>query len=100
MSRSLSEVSRREDRIFVSLPVSLRVASMGDAPVSASTVDYSNHGLRVRADVPFEAGQDIEVVVTDNGNKPKNYNVIWVREPNHGQTVYEAGLELRREYPV
>ena len=72
MSRSLSEVSRREERIFVSLPVSLRVASMGDAPVSASTVDYSNHGLRVRADVPFEAGQDIEVIVTDNGNKPKN----------------------------
>ena len=97
MSRSLSEVSRREKRIFVSLPVTLRLASEGDVVVSASTVDYSPRGLRVRADVPFQPGKDLEVAVKSNGNRPKSYKVIWVREPSQGQSVYEAGLELQRE---
>jgi hypothetical protein len=97
MSRSLSEISRREDRIFVSLPVTLRLGSEGGVVVPASTVDYSPRGLRVRAEVPFQLGEDLEVAVKSNGNRPKSYRVVWVREPSQGQSAYEAGLELRRE---
>lgn len=97
MSRSLSEITRRENRIFVSFPVSLRKATEGSAVVCANTVDYSPRGLRVRANVPFQPGQDLEISVRKNGNEPHAYNVIWVREPNQGESIYEAGLELRRD---
>ena len=100
MSASLSDVSRRENRIFVSLPVSLRVASEEAALVSATTVDYSPRGLRVRADVAFQPGQGLEVTVKNNGNRSKDYNVVWVREPSSGHPVYEAGLVMRIDPPV
>ncbi len=94
MSRSLSEITRGEKRIFVSIPVTLRTHSEGGAVVSGNTVDCSVRGLRVRANLPFQAGQDLEVVVMKEGNQPGNYCVKWVREPHHDQSVYEAGLEL------
>jgi hypothetical protein len=98
MSLSLSEVSRREKRIFVSLPVTLRRVSEGSSAVSASTVDYSPHGLRIRSDVPFRLGDDLEITVRgNNGNRPKGYSVVWVREPGQQQSLYEAGLKLWRE---
>lgn len=100
MGRSLSEITRRENRIFVSLPVSVRMAPQGLAEVCGNTVDYSTRGLRVRANVPFQPGQGLEVIVRDNGNELKGYNVVWVREPAQGQSVYEAGLELKREDPI
>lgn len=65
--------------------------------MSASTVDFSPRGLRVRADIPFQPGQDFEIRVSNNGSAPKAYNVIWVRESCKGDSIYEAGLELRRD---
>ena len=100
MSLSLSEVSRRENRIFVSLPVSLRVASGVGMATSATTVDYSPRGLRVRAEVPFQPGQDLEVTVKSNGNRPRGYSVVWVHRPTQDQPLYEAGLALRVDPPV
>ena len=100
MSLSLSAVSRRENRIFVALPVSLRTATGGSADVSATTVDYSPRGLRVRADVPLQPGEGLEVTVKNNGNRPRAYDVVWVREPHRGTLTYEAGLALRVDPPV
>jgi PilZ domain len=97
MGRSLSEITRRENRIFVNLPVSLHKASEVKDVVCGSTVDFSPRGLRVRADVPFQPGQDFVISVRNNGNEPKAYNVVWVREPSQGESVYEAGLKLRPE---
>lgn len=97
MSRSLSEVSRREERIFVTLPVTLRTGWGGATVVNANTVDYSERGLRVRANIPFRVRQDVEVIVSDKPILARNYSVMWVRDPIQGQSVYEAGLEIQRD---
>ncbi len=100
MGRSLSEVSRREERIYVTLPVKLRTGWEGGTVLKGNTVDYSERGLRVRANVPLRVRQDVEVVVSDNPTLKRNYSVIWVREPSTGQSVYEAGLEVDRDRQV
>ena len=97
MSRSLSEVSRREDRIYVTLPVTLRTGWEGGTVVNGNTVDYSERGLRVRANVPLRVRQDVEVIVSDSPILARNYSVMWVRDPIQGQSVYEAGLEVQRD---
>ncbi len=100
MGRSLSEVSRREERIFVAIPVTLRTGWDHVTVVNANTVDYSERGLRVRANAPLRLRQDVEVAVSDNPSLRKNYNVMWVREPSTGECVYEAGLEVERDRQV
>ena len=95
MSRSLSEVSRRETRIFVSLPVTLRTGWEGGLTLSGNTVDFSERGLRVRANLPLRIRQDVEVVDIKDHTLAKNYKVMWVRDPDHTLTEYEAGMELQ-----
>src|SRR5690242_1590713 len=95
ISRSLSEISRREDRIFVTLPVTLRCDSEKGMVVHGNTVDFSGRGLRVRAPSPFQIKQNVEVILAQNGHESKNYNVIWVRNQKNGQPIYEAGLQLQ-----
>ena len=95
MGRTLSEVSRREERIFVSFPVQVRPPSQKGA-VSGSTVNYSPRGLRVHAGFAFQPGQELEIFVGDVERRPQPYRVVWVRKPNGGDSVYEAGLEVQR----
>ena len=95
MSRRWSEVSRREERIYVTLPVTLRTGWEGATVVNGNTVDYSERGLRVRANVPFQVRQDVEVIVSDNPKLARNYSVMWVREPVQGQSLYEVGLAIQ-----
>ncbi|MBZ5561759.1 MAG: PilZ domain-containing protein [Acidobacteriia bacterium] len=99
MGQSLSEVSRREERIYVTLPVTLRTGWQGATEVNGNTVDYSERGLRVRASAPLRVRQDVEVIVSDNPTLKRNYSVMWVREPSTDQSVYEAGLEVDRDRP-
>jgi hypothetical protein len=97
MSGSMFSVARREERIFVSLPVTLRTGWKGCMVAQASTVDLSEHGVRVRAKVPFRLGQDVELKrSTDSDTQAKRYRVVWVRDTTPGQSTYDAGLELRR----
>ncbi len=79
----------------MSLPVVLRAPSEGVGPVCANTVEYSPRGMRIRANIPFQEGQDYVVEVKDVGKPTDRYSVVWVRGPN--ESLYEAGLELRRE---
>ena len=95
MTQGLSDVSRREDRIFVALPVTLRTAREGGTEIHGNTVDYSKRGLRVRANLPVPIGQDDEVFVSRNGDQPQKYLVTWVREKVQGQACYELGLLLQ-----
>ncbi len=97
MIRDWPEVSRREERIYVSLPVTLRTGWGGATVVNGKTVDYSERGLRVRVNVPFRVRQDVEAIVNDNPNFAGNYSVMWVREPVQGQSLYEAGLAIQRD---
>ena len=93
MSRRWSEVSRREERIYVALPVTLRTG--GATVVNGNTVDYSERGLGVRTNVPFRVRQDVEAIISDNPKFAGNYSVMWVLEPVQGQSLYEAGLEIQ-----
>jgi hypothetical protein len=95
MSRNWPEVSRREERIYVTLPVTLRTGWEGATVANGNTVDYSERGLRVRANVPFRVRQIVEVVVTNNPRVVRNYSVMWVHELDEGQSLYEAGLEIQ-----
>jgi hypothetical protein len=97
MSRNLPEVSRREERIYVTLPVTLRTGGGGATVVNGNTVDYSERGLRVRTNVLFRIRQDVEAIISDNPNFGGNYSVMWVRELVQGQFLYEAGLEIQRD---
>jgi hypothetical protein len=95
MSGNWPEVSRREKRIYVTLPVTLRTGWEGATVVNGSTVDYSERGMRVRANVPFRVRQVVEVIISDNPKFARNYSVMWVHEPDQGQSLYEAGLEIQ-----
>ena len=100
MGRSLSEISRREQRIYLNLPVTLRTGWQGTTVVNGSTVDYSERGLRVRANAPFEVRQDVEVIVSHNPQLSRKYSVMWVRDPIYGRSFYEVGLEVDRDHVV
>ena len=95
MNRGLSDITRREERIFVALPVTLRTATEAGALVKGNTVDYSARGLRVRTNDPFPIQQDVEVFVSQNGDQPHKYMVTWVREKPQGQPRCEMGLFLQ-----
>jgi len=94
MIRGLSRVLRREERIYVALPVKLRAGSAGTFERDGRTVDYSERGLRVRAHVPFQVGQKVAVFESTGGAHPANYSVVWVRYPAKGRPFYEAGLAV------
>ena len=95
MIRTWPEVSRAEERIYVTLPVTLRIGWEGGTVVNGNTVDYSERGLRVRTNVPFRLRQVVEVVVNNNPGVVRTYSVMWVRELDEGQSLYEAGLEIQ-----
>jgi hypothetical protein len=64
--------------------------------VSASMLNLSEHGARVRATVPFRLGQDVELKIDGNETETRAYRVVWVQgtDPVAKQPIYEAGLEL------
>ena len=95
MSRDWPEAPRREKRIYVTLPVTLRTGWEGGTVVNGNTVDYSERGMRVRVKVPFRFRQVVEVVVGENPKSARNYSVMWVHELDEGQSLYEAGLEIQ-----
>ena len=94
MSRDWPEAPRREKRIYVTLPVTLRTGWEGGTVVNGNTVDYSERGMRVRVKVPFRFRQVVEVVVGENPKSARNYSVMWVRKLVEGQFLYEVGLEI------
>jgi hypothetical protein len=95
MNREWPEVSRGEERIYVTLPVTLRTGWEGGTVVNGNTVDYSERGLRVRTNVAFRIRQLVEVVVNNNPGVVRTYSVMWVHELDEGQSLYEAGLEIQ-----
>ena len=97
MSGRMFSCARREERIFVSLPITLRTGWKGCMVAQGSTVDLSERGVRVRTKVPFRLGQDVQLERGgDEGTGAKCYRVVWVRDTGEGHTGYDAGLELRQ----
>lgn len=97
MSGRILSDARREDRIFVSLPITLRTGWKGCMVAQGSTIDLSERGVRVRTKVPFRLGQDVQLEGgSDEDSGGKCYRVVWVRDRGAGQGTYDAGLELRQ----
>jgi hypothetical protein len=63
----------------------------------AFTVDLSERGMRLRADIPFRLGQGLLAIIAEDTNHAKTYRVVWVRQLESGHSKYEAGLELQTQ---
>src|SRR5579863_2797573 len=97
MSARMFSDARREERIFVSLPITLRTGWKGCMVSRGSTVDLSERGVRVRIKVPFRLDQEVQVEGTGGGDtEAKCYRVVWLRDTGVGHSTFDAGLELLR----
>lgn len=64
-----------------------------DVGHSASTVDFSNLGARIRARVGLTGGQAVRIIVYERKREAVPCRVVWVGEAEaHGYR--EAGLEF------
>jgi hypothetical protein len=88
---------RSEERIEISLPVTLRTGWGGSVVTQASTVDLSARGMRLRANIPLRLGQGLLAIVSEDTEQAKTYRVVWVRQIDPGHSSYEAGLEVLTE---
>ena len=85
--------TRRSERIFVSMPITLRLEpETAQVTHSASTVDLSEMGARVRTDAPLAPGQALEVIPSEAGSAVPS-RVVWVG-PAGSAWAGEAGLEF------
>jgi hypothetical protein len=87
-------IKRRFRRKTERVPVTLLLKDQGqEFERSASTVDTSQAGLRVRTMAGLSEGQ-IVYVLSSRGYSPLGYcRVVWVRETDHNRR-HEAGLKL------
>ncbi len=94
MAPDAGNIKRRSRRKTERFPITLLMKDQGrEFERSASTVDHSEKGLRVRTAVPLSEGQ-IVYVLTSRGFSPLGYcQVVWVRETNPARQS-EAGLKL------
>ena len=86
---------RAEERINVALPVTLKTGWGGSVVSQASTVDLSQRGMRLRANIPLRLGQGLLAIVSEDTIHAKIYRVVWVRQLESGHSTYEAGLEVQ-----
>jgi hypothetical protein len=85
---------RRSQRTVRSLPIKLLVESQGqNTEHSAYTLDISNEGARVRADVELKAGQTVGVLPREKCRTVLRSRVVWVGGPG-SKHEGEAGLEF------
>ncbi len=93
--RGLTEVpptTRRSERIFVSMSVTLRLEpETAQVTHRASTVDLSEMGARVRTDAPLAPGQALEVIPSGAEGSAVPSRVVWVGPVG---SAWEAGLEF------
>ena len=94
MAPDAGDAKRRFRRKTERIPVTLLMKDRGrEFERSASTVDLSESGLRVRTAAELSEGQ-IVYVLASRGYSPLGYcRVVWVRETDHIRRN-EAGLKL------
>jgi hypothetical protein len=87
-------IKRQFRRKTERIPITLLFKEQGqEFERSASTVDLSEQGLRVRTSADLSEGQ-IVYVVSSRGYSPLGYcRVVWVRETDQIRR-HEAGLKL------
>ena len=94
MAPDSGHIQRRSRRKTERMPVTLLMKNQGqEFERSASTVDLSEQGLRVRTTAALSEGQ-IVYVLSSRGYSPLGYcRVVWVRESDQARRN-EVGLKL------
>lgn len=94
MAPATNTVARRAERIYVRMPVTVLVESQGQKFLQvATTVDFSQNGVRIRTKSELAPGQIVDVIPGGEKGVPTSYRVVWMRTGEADQAA-EAGLEL------
>lgn len=85
---------RRSERTPAKIPVVLLVESEGGKfEWSASTADLSDHGLKIKSNIPLTRGESLEVVFGGASEGARHCRVVWVGGAGFAQAG-ELGLEF------
>ncbi len=79
MRTHTQQIARQSDRIYVKLPVVLKVASEKEATsYPAVTIDLATGGAVIRVSARLSPGQDVMVVPDDGNGCSIPGRVVWV----------------------
>ena len=93
MADAPSRIPRRSERISESVPITLLAKFSGiQTEFPASTVDYSEHGLRVRTSFPLSQGQAVFARSADQEIDLGFCRVVWAQTTEIDSPTTEAGL--------
>ena len=85
---------RRSERIYVQMPLSLCVDSRTQSSGhTASTVDFSNNGVRVCADAGLFPGETVEIVTGSGQQRTLPGRIVWVGQVGT-RLEGQAGIEF------
>jgi hypothetical protein len=93
-------IRRRSERRATTVPIGLAVkADRFKTDDSATTLDISLHGARVRTKLALVAGEWVGVSPKREFPYAVNARVVWAREDGHSHWTY-AGIELSSSLEV
>ncbi len=93
-------IPRRSERISVTIPVTLLVASeIERTENSVWTVDLSQIGARVRTSAALKPGQTVEFVPHEGRRYVLRSRVVWIK-PGGPDREAEVGLEFLNPLPA
>lgn len=93
-------ITRRSERRPVRIAVLLLLESGGEqVEQEASTVDLSQHGLRVQAKLVLTPGQLVQIIPNEGPEYALLSRVVWVG-PTSSDRGGEAGLEFLNPLPA
>jgi PilZ domain len=85
---------RRSKRVHAQLPIKLLLDSLfAKYACEALTLDISQAGARVRANIPLSPGQAVRVVPNEGIDRAIPGRIVWVNRQFEG-THGEAGIEF------
>jgi len=86
--------TRNHQRVPRTFPITLLINSRTDGiEHPASTINMSENGLRIQTSAEIGQGQTLDVLTENAGSRLAHCRVVWV-QPQNGEPIYEAGLEI------
>lgn len=86
--------TRNCQRVLRSLPITLLLKSKhAQCEYPASTVNMSEHGLRIQTWAELDRGQTLEVLTENTGSRLAHCRVVWVQR-QECEPPFEAGLQI------
>ncbi|HEV2350203.1 MAG TPA: PilZ domain-containing protein [Terriglobia bacterium] len=86
--------TRNHERIFRTLPITLLLDYRDkETEYPASTINMSEHGLKIQTRAALDRGQTLEVLTENTGSRLAHCRVVWVHQQD-SEPAFEAGLEI------